>query len=131
LPAAVEVAAYRIVQEALTNVVRHAQAHTCEVRLTLSRAQAREARAVLDVEITDDGVGLPVRGRAGVGLASIRERIAELGGTFHIASTPGSGTRIYARLPLHGAAVRADVEAVAEGVTQEAGQEEVWSPSAS
>jgi signal transduction histidine kinase len=93
LPAAVEVAAYRIVQEALTNVVRHAQARTCAVCLTLGHA--------LDVEIRDDGVGLPPDRRAGVGLTSMRERTVELGGTYQIESMPGEGTCIHARLPLH------------------------------
>jgi signal transduction histidine kinase len=93
LPAAVEVAAYRIVQEALTNVVRHAQARTCAVRLTLGDA--------LELEIRDDGVGLPPDRRAGVGLTSMRERTAELGGTYQIESLPGEGTCIHARLPLH------------------------------
>jgi two-component system, NarL family, sensor kinase len=93
LPAAVEVAAYRIVQEALTNVVRHAKASTCAVRLTLCDA--------LNVEISDDGVGLPPGGRAGVGLTSMRERAAELGGTWAIETAPGRGTCIRARLPLY------------------------------
>jgi signal transduction histidine kinase len=92
LPAAVEVAAYRIVQEALTNVVRHARAHSCAVQLALCDA--------LDVEIKDDGGGLPSGVRAGVGLTSMRERTAELGGTCEINSAPGAGTRIHARLPL-------------------------------
>jgi signal transduction histidine kinase len=93
LPAAVEVAAYRIVQEALTNVVRHAQARTCTVCLSLG--------AALAVEIRDDGGGLPPSGRAGVGLTSMRERTAELGGTCQIESEPGRGMCIRARLPLH------------------------------
>ena len=93
LPAAVEAAAYRIVQEALTNVVRHAQARNCAVGLTLGDT--------LDVEICDDGVGLPPGARAGVGLTSMRERTAELGGTCQIESVPGRGTCIHARLPLH------------------------------
>jgi signal transduction histidine kinase len=93
LPAAVEVAAYRIVQEALTNVVRHARAQTCVVRLALGDA--------LDVEIRDDGVGLPPGGRAGVGLTSMRERTAELGGACRIDTVPGQGTCIQAQLPLH------------------------------
>jgi signal transduction histidine kinase len=92
LPAAVEVAAYRIVQEALTNVVRHAQARTCAVCLTLGDA--------LIVVIRDDGVGLPPGGRAGVGLASMRERTAELGGTWVIETAPNRGTCIRAQLPL-------------------------------
>jgi signal transduction histidine kinase len=93
LPAAVDVAAYRIVQEALTNVVRHAQAHTCVVCLTLGDA--------LIVVIRDDGTGLPPGGRAGVGLTSMRERSAELGGTCVIETAPGRGTCIRVELPLH------------------------------
>jgi signal transduction histidine kinase len=93
LPAAVEVAAYRIVQEALTNVVRHAQAQTCTVCLTLDDA--------LLVEIRDDGIGMQPSGRIGVGLMSMRERTAELGGTYRIDSLPGQGTYIHARLPLY------------------------------
>jgi nitrate/nitrite-specific signal transduction histidine kinase len=75
LPAAVEVAAYRIVQEALTNVVRHAQAHTCTVRLFLAEA--------FHVEISDDGVGFPPERQAGVGMLSMRERAAEKGSWTH------------------------------------------------
>ncbi len=71
-PAAVEVAAYRIVAEALANVVRHADASTVAVRLT--------AGAALEVEVCDDGVGIPLQTVAGVGLVSLRERAAELGG---------------------------------------------------
>jgi signal transduction histidine kinase len=93
LPAAVEVAAYRIVQEALTNVVRHAQAQTCTVCL-------RHEDALL-VQIRDDGIGMQSSGRSGVGLMSMRERTAELGGTYQIDSQPGQGTRIQARLPLY------------------------------
>ncbi|SRR6266849_6397987 len=92
LPAAVEVAAYRIALEALTNVVRHAQAHTCCIILTLSDA--------LLLDILDDGRGFPPTLRAGVGLASMRERAAELGGTCVIEARPEGGTRVYACLPL-------------------------------
>jgi signal transduction histidine kinase len=113
LPAAVEVAAYRIVLEALTNVVRHAHARTCTISITLTPGDA------LDVEIRDDGLGLPVGGRAGVGLTSMRERAAELGGICVIESAPGGGTRVHTRLPSHGDTVR------------ESGQEDVWSASAS
>jgi signal transduction histidine kinase len=93
LPAAVEVAAYRIVQEALTNVVRHAHARSCTVGLTLGDA--------LDMQIRDDGVGLGEGSRSGVGLMSMRERTAELGGICQIESVPDGGTCIHARLPLH------------------------------
>jgi signal transduction histidine kinase len=55
----------------------------------------------LDVQSTDDGVGVPRGGRPGVGLTSMRERAAELGGTWEIERAAGRGTRIHARLPLH------------------------------
>ncbi len=93
LPAAVEVAAYRIVHEALTNVVRHARARTCCVRLALEGG-------VFVLEIIDDGVGLLAERRAGVGLLSMRERAEELGGSLSVETVPGGGTRVLARLPL-------------------------------
>ena len=100
LPAAVEVAAYRITMEALTNVARHAQAHTCVVRLSLPEAGGRPQGSPLQIEIVDDGVGLPADQRAGVGLTSMRERAAELGGTCAVGPGPGGGTRVVARLPI-------------------------------
>ena len=101
LPAAVEVAAYRIVQEALTNVVRHAAASECVIRLGLD--------GELELEITDDGVGLPEDRGAGIGLSSMRERAVELGGTCVVEPSLPEGTRVLARLPLpeHGSIERA------------------------
>jgi signal transduction histidine kinase len=95
LSAAVEVAAYRIVQEALTNVVKHAQARTCTLRLVLT-----DAKDALEVEVCDDGVGLPAEHRSGVGLLSMRERAEELGGTCVIEPRAERGTRVWARLPV-------------------------------
>jgi signal transduction histidine kinase len=92
LPAAIEVAAYRIAQEAFANVAGHAQAHLCRTRLWLDNA--------LYLEITDDGIGLPEGHRAGVGLLSMRERVEELGGSCSIGPAIGGGTRVYIRLPL-------------------------------
>lgn len=92
LSAAVEAAAYRIVVEALTNVTRHAQAETCHIRLVLGDA--------LDVEVLDDGRGLPAEHTAGVGLVSIRERTAELGGRCLVERVAGGGTRVWACLPV-------------------------------
>jgi signal transduction histidine kinase len=92
LPAAVEVAAYRIAQEALTNVVRHAHARNCAIQLALNEA--------LCLEIRDDGCGLPAAHHVGVGLSSMRERAAELGGQCVIESVPARGTCVRARLPL-------------------------------
>ena len=77
LPAAVEVAAYRIVVEAVTNIVRHARARHCQVTLAL-------AATALAVTITDDGIGLTACGRYGNGLAIMRERAEELGGTVRV-----------------------------------------------
>lgn len=104
LPAAVEVAAYRIALEALTNAERHARATSCVVRLTLDDA--------LQLEITDDGVGLPQGYQAGVGLASMRERATELGGTCVVEPVDGGGTRVVARLPVSretGSVLRNDI----------------------
>jgi signal transduction histidine kinase len=95
LPAAVEVACYRIVQESLTNVARHAHAETCRVRLYVDRDAG-----MLEVEITDDGMGIPEERVAGVGLSSMRERAEELGGTLEVEPRPEGGTRVLARLPL-------------------------------
>jgi signal transduction histidine kinase len=93
LSAAVEVAAYRIVQEALTNVTRHARARTCVVRLGAAEA------GWLTVEVEDDGEGLARPTRRGVGLLSMRERAEELGGSCLVEARPEGGTRVLARLP--------------------------------
>jgi signal transduction histidine kinase len=92
LPAAVEVAAYHISLEAVTNIARHAHAQTCRIRLSLDHG--------LIIEITDDGDGLPADLRAGVGLTSMRERAAELGGECRIEPGLARGTRVFVRLPL-------------------------------
>ena len=92
LPAAVEVAAYRIGTEAMTNAVRHAGAATCSLRLV--------GGPDLTVVVEDDGRGLPSERRVGVGLNSMRERAAELGGECRVEPRPGGGTRVVARLPL-------------------------------
>ncbi len=95
LPAAVEVAAYRIAQEALTNVVRHAEASRCVVRLALD-----EKAGTLQLEVEDDGRGIGEDRGSGVGLHSMRERAAELGGSITVVSAAGGGTIVRARLPL-------------------------------
>jgi signal transduction histidine kinase len=94
LPAAVEVACYRIVQEALANVVRHARASHCSIRLILD-----EDAGALSVEVEDDGKGIRDKDRAGVGMSSMRERAEELGGRCTVESVEGGGTLVRALLP--------------------------------
>lgn len=94
LPAAVEVAVYRIVQEDLTNVVHHARARTCVVRISVADG--------MKLEVADDGVGVPEESVTGVGLVSMRERAAELGGTCAVQPGPEGGTQVVVRLPLPG-----------------------------
>ena len=92
LPAAIEVAAYRIAAEAINNAARHAHASRCRVRLSAGEA--------LEVEVVDDGSGWQAGARAGVGLASMRERAEELGGTLVLSAAPGGGSRVLASIPL-------------------------------
>ncbi|KAA9379733.1 sensor histidine kinase [Microbispora cellulosiformans] len=144
LPAAVEVAVYRIVQEALNNVRRHARATRVQVEVTRTGAEpgteaeteaaagpgaearpgagaaagsgtgaaagpgaevragagAEDGGGELRVRITDDGIGLPARLRAGVGMSSMRERAAELGGSCTVTAPDIGGTVVEARFPL-------------------------------
>jgi signal transduction histidine kinase len=91
LPAAVEVAAYRIVVEAVTNTVRHAGARHCQVSIDHSEA-------ALAIAITDDGAGLRLPDHHGHGLAIMRERAEELGGTVTVTDA-SPGVTVKARLP--------------------------------
>jgi signal transduction histidine kinase len=91
LPAAVEAAAFRIAQEALTNVARHAQARRAVVSIAVGES--------LSLEVADDGRGLPEERHAGVGLTSMRERATELGGSFELAAAAGGGTLVRVEIP--------------------------------
>lgn len=91
LPAALEVAAYRIAEEALTNAVRHSQARSCSIHISVDGA--------LTMEVIDDGVGLPESLTPGVGLSSMRERVGELGGSCAVERAPTGGTSVHVRLP--------------------------------
>ncbi|MFE0875503.1 sensor histidine kinase [Streptomyces smyrnaeus] len=91
LPTDIELSAYRIIQEAITNVVRHSGAPACRVAI-----ECREDD--LSIEITDEGRGLP--GAAGYGLTGMRERAALLHGEFTAGPRPEGGFRVAARLPL-------------------------------
>jgi signal transduction histidine kinase len=92
LPGAVQAAGYRIVQEALTNALRHAGARHVRVRV------GRDGGA-LRVEVADDGGGAPSNGGGGSGLPGMRERAAALGGTLEAGPVPGGGWRVLAELP--------------------------------
>lgn len=93
LPAGVELSAYRIVQEALTNVLRHAGPARAEVVV-------RYGTADLELEVSDDGRGPRNGADPGHGLLGMRERVALHGGVFEAESRNGGGFRVYARLPL-------------------------------
>ncbi|MEU4289726.1 sensor histidine kinase [Kribbella sp. NPDC026596] len=93
LPSALEVAAYRIATEAMTNTLRHAHATTCEV-------DVRYDGQLLVLRITDDGSGEPPRS-VGTGLISMRERAEELGGVCTVTFRPGAGTEVGVSLPYH------------------------------
>jgi two-component system sensor histidine kinase NreB len=95
LPAAIETALYRTVQEALTNASRHALASRVDIEVD------REGDSLCCV-IRDDGIGFDVAssGGSGLGLKGMRERLSAVAGTVQIASAPGNGTQIRLRMPM-------------------------------
>jgi signal transduction histidine kinase len=101
LPSTIETTLYRIVQEALTNAVKHAKASNVWIR-------AWREDLVLCCSIRDDGGGFDsshahtAAGRKGLGLIAMQERVSAIGGTLHIESRPGVGTELCIRLPLEG-----------------------------
>lgn len=96
---AVEIGAYRVLQEALTNAAKHA--HATMVRVSLCRSQG-----ALQLAVQDDGSGMPVEATArtelGLGVAGMRERVVLLGGTFQVDSRAGAGTTVSASIPAGG-----------------------------
>jgi signal transduction histidine kinase len=97
LPAAVELAAYRITMEAVTNVIRHTSASRCRVHFAL---KSRPPDSLLEIQVSDDGQGLPEDLSFGLGIFSMRERAEELGGTFNIAKSELGGARVVVTLPV-------------------------------
>lgn len=93
-PTSVETAAYHVAREALANVLRHADARWCAVRLH------RDERGALVLKVEDDGKGVVAGTPVGVGFESMRERPAEVGGQCVIEGRPGGGTRVTATFPL-------------------------------
>lgn len=102
MPQEIETLAFRVVQEGLTNVARHARAHRVWLEL-------RQTRDRLRIRLADDGVGLPAVSprRAGFGLTAMRERIELAGGTLRLTSNAGGGSVVLAELPLTKAAAEA------------------------
>jgi signal transduction histidine kinase len=98
LPEPIEVAAYYVVSEALTNAAKHSQASVVNVEL-----DARDT--VLRLTIRDDGIG-GADPRQGSGLLGLRDRIEALGGTLHVTSPAGTGTTLLIEIPLEGAVQR-------------------------
>jgi signal transduction histidine kinase len=111
LPASIDLSAYRIVQEALTNVVKHAQTSSCQVLIGYGRDE-------LILEVTDNGAGLPAMAGVGAvspgpdgagagglaagghGIIGMRERVMLLGGEFSAGPRPGYGFQVVAHIPL-------------------------------
>jgi len=104
---AVNITLYRLVQEALTNIARHAGASRVTIDLDQHHA-GDDGDGFVELRISDDGVGLaPSTKSAGVGLLGMRERVESLAGTFAASNVDGGGFRIAARLPLRDARVDA------------------------
>jgi signal transduction histidine kinase len=98
LPPAMAIALFRIVQEALTNVVRYAKAKKVEIDLV-------QAGDTLSLVISDDGIGIPEgaqNNRLSHGISGMRHRVRALRGEFSIHGTPGRGTMIEVTLPMPG-----------------------------
>jgi signal transduction histidine kinase len=91
--AAIEVAAYRIAQEAITNAIKHSKGSICKIMLETDDTH-------LTIFIEDDGIGLPENRKSGIGLHSMRERAEEVGGEFFIKNGDDIGTAVKVRLPL-------------------------------
>jgi two-component system sensor histidine kinase UhpB len=92
------ISAYRIVQEALSNIMKHSGATSAEVSLVLS-----DEDEALHIEVGDDGEGFnPALASEGIGIIGMRERVFALGGAIQVRSQPGRGTTVAITLPLHG-----------------------------
>ncbi len=96
LPAGLDLAAYRVIQEAITNVVKHAGTDRCRVLVDAGPD-------ALTLEITDEGAGARITGGTGHGITGMRERVGMYGGEFQVGPGPGRGFRVAARFPLAGA----------------------------
>lgn len=100
LPEALRITAYRVIQECLTNIMRHAAAQ--RVRIEVRRTRMPPPDGGLEIEVEDDGRGFDPARSEGFGLSGMRERVEGLGGTFTLTSQINGGTRIFVALPLSG-----------------------------
>ena len=99
LHAAARIGLYRIAQEALTNIARHARASQATIELRVDNEQG--GAAVLELCVSDNGRGCVLgEQRRGLGLSGMRERAQALGGGVHLDTAPGAGLRLRVRLPL-------------------------------
>lgn len=105
LPEALNTVLFRVAQEALANIAKHAQARHAHLALRQARAPSAPGDASgVTLEVTDDGVGFDVEAvrldpRRGIGLRNMRERVESIGGQFDVRSAPGAGTTIKAIVP--------------------------------
>jgi two-component system sensor histidine kinase UhpB len=91
------ITSYRVVQECLTNISRHAEAHNVGI---VVRRGIRLNMGMLEIMVSDDGKGFDVDNHQGFGLTGMRERVEGMGGGFKLASTRGSGTHIFVSIPV-------------------------------
>ena len=94
---ALRITAYRVVQECLTNISRHAAAHEATLQVECA---TDAAGSKLTIAVEDDGKGFDPERSEGFGLSGMRERVQGLGGTFELESSIGNGTRIAVRIPV-------------------------------
>jgi two-component system sensor histidine kinase UhpB len=95
-------ALYRLAQEALTNVFRHAQATRVEIEMTYDEPPENQAAVMIHAKISDDGVGIAGNALPGLGLTGMRERVRSLGGRFAFSGASGGGALIEALIPVEG-----------------------------
>jgi len=101
LDGATSIGVFRIIQEALTNISRHAQASSVSIHLRRRLSRPPQEKDMLDLEIKDNGIGIDAdKQTAGLGLVGMRERAGALGGSFSISSEQGNGVSIIVHIPL-------------------------------
>ena len=100
VPSATQAVVSRVVQEALSNVVRHSDASSCTVAVKAAGATAGSDHGILTVHVEDNGTGISAHQAPGAGLTGMRERVEAIGGTLSVSGLPQGGTRVLARLPL-------------------------------